>query len=158
MAGTPATVALTRLGIDFSVHEYDHDPRSTSFGLEAAQALNLDPESVFKTLVVSVDTAPAVALVPVNCTLDLKAFAAARGGRKSELVDPAVAQRLTGYVVGGISPVGQRKSLPTVVDESAHLMDIIYVSGGRRGLDIGLAPADLIRATQAITAGIARAS
>lgn len=158
MAGTPATVVLGKLGIAYTVHEYDHDPRATSFGLEAAQALGLPVLSVFKTLVANVDMVPSVALVPVSCMLDLKALAVARGGRRADLVDPEAAQRLTGYVVGGISPLGQRKSLPTIVDESALLLDVMFVSGGRRGLDVGLAPADLIRATGAVTAAIARAS
>jgi Cys-tRNA(Pro)/Cys-tRNA(Cys) deacylase len=158
MAGTPATVSLTRAGIPFSIHEYVHDPRATSYGLEAAQALGLDADHVFKTLVVMVDDNPAVGIVPVTCTLDLKAFAAARHGRRADLADPAIAQRLTGYVVGGISPIGQRKALPTVVDETALLLDRVYVSGGRRGFDIGLAPDDLLVATAGTTAAIARAT
>ena len=158
MAGTPATVALTTAHIAFSIHEYVHDPRSGSYGLEAAAALGLPADQVFKTLITNVDAAPTVAIVPVNCTLDLKLLAAALGGRKAELADPAVAQRLTGYVVGGISPIGQRKLLPTVLDESALLWDMVYVSGGRRGMDIGLAPADLVDITHAITTAISRAS
>lgn len=156
MAGTPATVALTRAGIDFSVHEYAHDPRAQSFGLEAAQALGLDPACVFKTLVANIDGAPAVAIVPVTGTLDLKALAAALGGRRAEMADPAVAQRLTGYVVGGISPLGQRRALPTVIDASAQDLVTMYVSGGRRGLDLGLAPQDLARLTSASFAPIGR--
>ncbi|MEI8261269.1 MAG: Cys-tRNA(Pro) deacylase [Actinomycetes bacterium] len=158
MAGTPATVALTTAHIAFSIHEYVHDPRSGSYGLEAAAALGLPADQVFKTLIANVDAAPTVAIVPVNCTLDLKLLAAALGGRKAELTDPAVAQRLTGYVVGGISPIGQRKLLPTVLDESALLWDMVYVSGGRRGMDIGLVPADLVDITHAITTAISRAS
>lgn len=158
MAGTPATVALTTAQIAFSIHEYVHDPRSGSYGLEAAAALGLPADQVFKTLITNVDAAPTVAIVPVNCTLDLKLLAAALGGRKAELADPAVAQRLTGYVVGGISPIGQRKLLPTVLDESALLWDMVYVSGGRRGMDIGLVPADLVDITHAITTAISRAS
>ena len=158
MAGTPATVALTTAHIAFSVHEYVHDPRSNSYGLEAAAALGLPADQVFKTLITNVDAAPTVAIVPVNCTLDLKLLAAGLGGRKAELADPAVAQRLTGYVVGGISPIGQRKLLPTVLDESALLWDKVYVSGGRRGMDIGLAPSDLVDVTRAITTAISRAS
>jgi len=158
VAGTPATVALTTAHIAFSIHEYVHDPRSGSYGLEAAAALGLLADQVFKTLITNVDAAPTVAIVPVNCTLDVKLLAAALGGRKAELADPAVAQRLTGYVVGGISPIGQRKLLPTVLDESALLWDMVYVSGGRRGMDIGLAPADLVDITNAITTAISRAS
>jgi len=149
---------LTTARIAFSIHEYVHDPRSGSYGLEAAAALGLPADQVFKTLITNVDAAPTVAIVPVNCTLDLKLLAAALGGRKAELADPAVAQRLTGYVVGGISPIGQRKLLPTVLDESALLWDMVYVSGGRRGMDIGLVPADLVDITHAITTAISRAS
>jgi len=149
---------LTTAHIAFSIHEYVHDPRSGSYGLEAAAALGLPADRVFKTLITNVDAAPTVAIVPVNCTLDLKLLAAALGGRKAELADPAVAQRLTGYVVGGISPIGQRKLLPTVLDESALLWDMVYVSGGRRGMDIGLVPADLVDITHAITTAISRAS
>lgn len=158
MAGTPATVALSRAGIAFSIHEYVHDPRAASYGLEAASALGLDADLVFKTLIVMVDDTPAVGIVPVTCTLDLKAFAAARHGRRADLADPALAQRLTGYVVGGISPIGHRKPLPTILEETALLLERIYVSGGRRGFDIGLTPEDLLVATGGTTAAIARAS
>lgn len=156
--GTPATVALQRAGVDFTLHEYDHDPRAESFGLEAAQALGLDPEQVFKTLLADVDGTTVVGIVPVAGTLDLKALAAAAGGRRAEMTDPARAQRLTGYVLGGISPVGQRRPLPTYLDDTAVLWDRIYVSGGRRGLDIGLTPADLVAVTTAVTAPIGRSS
>jgi Cys-tRNA(Pro)/Cys-tRNA(Cys) deacylase len=155
-AGTPATVVLTKAGISFSAHTYEHDPRSTSYGLEAAQLLGLDPASVFKTLIVNVDGDATVAVVPVNCSLDLKLIAAARGGRRAELADPTVAQRLTGYVIGGISPIGQKRALPTVLDVSASSLPTIYVSGGRRGFDIGIAPEDLIAATRGSYAAIAR--
>ena len=155
-AGTPATVRLTQLGIRFTVHAYAHDPGATSYGLEAAEALGLDPDQVFKTLVASVDGELAVGIVPVSGMLDLKALAAARGGRRAELADTKAAERATGYVVGGISPIGQRRALPTVLDETAVLHDTVYVSGGRRGLDIGLAPDDLVRATTAVLAAIAR--
>jgi len=158
MAGTPATVALTKAGIAYTEHEYVHDSRATSFGMEAADALGLDPTHVFKTLIVTVDDNPRVAIVPVNCMLDLKAFAAVCHGRKADLTDSTIAQRLTGYVVGGISPIGQRKQLPTVLDESALLLDRVFVSGGRRGFDIGLAPEDLLAVTGGVTAAIARAS
>jgi len=156
--GTPATVALQKAGISFTVHEYDHDPRAESYGLEAAHALGLDPEQVFKTLLADADGATVVGIVPVAGTLDLKALAASAGARRAEMTDPARAQRLTGYVLGGISPIGQRRALPTYLDDTAELWDRVYVSGGRRGLDIGIAPADLVAVTAAITAPIARAS
>lgn len=155
--GTPATTALTAAGIDFTVHAYDHDPRAESYGLEAAAALGLDPRTVFKTLLADVDDATVVAVVPVSGTLDLKALASAAGGRRAALTDPAAAQRLTGYVVGGISPIGQRRRLPTYVDDSALTAATVYVSGGRRGLDIGLAPTDLVSVTAAVVCPIGRA-
>lgn len=154
--GTPATAALTTAGIAFTSHTYEHDPRADSYGLEAADALGLDPDSVFKTLVVDIDGKPCVALVPVTTFVDLKAIARAGGGRTADLADPQAAQRLTGYVVGGISPIGQRKKLPTFIDESAQGLPVMYVSGGRRGFDIGLAPDDLQRITEATWAPIAR--
>jgi Cys-tRNA(Pro)/Cys-tRNA(Cys) deacylase len=154
--GTPATVALERAGVAFSVHAYDHDPRSTSYGLEAADALGLAPDLVFKTLLADVDGELAVAVVPVTGQLDLKALAAALGGRKASMADPAVAERTTGYVVGGISPIGQRKRLRTVLDESALPHPTVYVSAGRRGVDLGIAPADLVRVLGAHTAAIGR--
>lgn len=156
--GTPATVALTRAGVEFSTHAYEHDSRATSFGLEAASALGLDPQEVFKTLLADVDGRTVVGIVPVSGSLDLKGLAAAAGGRRAEMTDPARAQRLTGYVLGGISPIGQRTSLPTYLDVTAEGLARIYVSGGRRGLDVGLDPADLIRVTGAVLAPIGRAS
>ena len=155
-AGTPATVALTKAGIAFSIHQYDHDPRSTSYGLEAASALGLEAALVFKTLVATVDGTPTVAIVPVTGSLDLKLLAASLHGRRAELADSAVAQRLTGYVLGGISPIGQKRQLATVLDSSAEQLRTIYVSGGKRGFDIGLAPDDLIAATGGEYAAIAR--
>jgi Cys-tRNA(Pro)/Cys-tRNA(Cys) deacylase len=154
--GTPATVALARAGIAYSAHSYEHDPRAASYGLEAAEALGLRPEEVFKTLLAMVDGHAVVAIVPVSGSLDLKALASAAGGRRAELADAATAQRLTGYVLGGISPIGQKRPLPTFVDASAEELATIYVSGGRRGFDIGLAPADLVAATGAAYAPIAR--
>jgi Cys-tRNA(Pro)/Cys-tRNA(Cys) deacylase len=154
--GTPATVALTRAGVAFTTHPYDHDPAAASFGLEAAEALGLDPAQVFKTLFVDVDGRLVVGIVPVSRQLDLKAVAAAVGGKKAAMADPGDAERATGYVVGGISPLGQKRRHPTVLDESALAHEAVYVSGGRRGLDIGLAPADLVRLTEATTAAIAR--
>jgi Cys-tRNA(Pro)/Cys-tRNA(Cys) deacylase len=154
--GTPATVALTAAGIPFAEHQYQHDPATTNYGLEAASALGLEPDRVFKTLLADVDGRLVVGIVPVTGKLDLKALAAAVGGKRAEMADPAVAERKTGYVVGGISPIGQKTRLPTVLDETAELWDTIYVSGGRRGFDIELAPADLVRVTDAVVADIAR--
>lgn len=155
-AGTPATMRLTELGIPFSTHVYAHDPSERNFGQEAATVLGLDPDQVFKTLLANVDDTLTVAIVPVSGLLDLKALASARGGRRAELADPKVAERVTGYIIGGISPIGQKRALPTVLDELAVLYDVVYVSGGRRGFDIGLAPDDLVRATGAQLAAIAR--
>ena len=155
-AGTPATVALTAAGIPFTAHAYEHDPANTNFGLEAAAALQLDPEQVFKTLLADVDGKLVVGIVPVTGKLDLKALAAAIGGKRAEMADPKLAERRTGYVVGGISPIGQKTAHPTVLDETAELYDTVFVSGGRRGLDLELAPADLVRITDATVTAIAR--
>ena len=152
---TPAVNALEAAGIAFTIHEYDHDPAARSFGSEAATVLRLDPDQVFKTLLVTADGEHAVGIVPVSCTLSLKAVGAVLGRKRVEMCDPAVAQRVTGYVLGGISPFGQRKLLPTVIDETCHLYDTVYVSGGRRGLDVGVAPGDLVRVLAAVTADIA---
>lgn len=152
--GTPALVILQRSDVDFSVHTYAHDPAAESFGMEAAEALNLDPATVFKTLLAEVDGTATVAIVPVTGQLDLKGLAAARGGKRARMMDVAAAERMTGYVAGGISPLGQRKALPTVIDASAEGLATVYVSGGQRGLDIGLAPADLLRLTGATYAPI----
>lgn len=154
--GTPATVALTRAGVPFTAHTYDHDPAATSYGLEAAEALGLEPATVFKTLLADVDGDLVVGVVPVTGQLDLKALAAAVGGKKAQMADPAVAERVTGYVVGGISPIGQKRRLRTVLDASADAHATVFVSGGRRGLDLGLAPDDLARVTGATRAPIAR--
>ncbi|KWX04445.1 hypothetical protein TH66_07615 [Carbonactinospora thermoautotrophica] len=155
-ASTPATVALTKAGVPFTLHSYEHDPNTPSYGLEAADALGLPPERVFKTLIARVDGKLTVGVVPVDRQLDLKALAAATGGKKATMADPAEAERATGYVVGGISPLGQRRRLPTVVDESALGFETVYVSAGRRGLDVELAPADLVKLTDAVVAPIAR--
>lgn len=155
--GTPAIVAAERAGIRFAVHEYAHDPRAESYGLEAAEALGVAPERVFKTLLAVVDGARlVVAIVPVVAQLDLKALAAAVGGRKAELAKPADAERATGYVVGGISPLGQKRRLPTFLDMTAERPPTIHVSAGRRGLEIELAAADLVALTGATVAAIAR--
>lgn len=155
-SGTPATVALTAAGISFTRHAYEHDPAARSFGIEAAQVLGLPPEQVFKTLLVDTGSGLAVGVVPVAGSLDLKAMAHALGAKRVTMADPAAAQRSSGYILGGISPIGQKRPLPTVVDESAELFDVVYVSGGRRGLDLGLFPADLVAVTDATVADIAR--
>ena len=154
--GTPATTTLTRAKVAFEVHPYEHDPAAASYGLEAAAALSLPPGQVFKTLLVDSGSGLGVGVVPVDRQLDLKAVAAALGWKKAAMADPASAQRSTGYVLGGISPVGQKRRLPTVVDRSATGFKRVYVSGGRRGLDISLSPADLVRVTGALVADIVR--
>ncbi|MEO7447437.1 MAG: Cys-tRNA(Pro) deacylase [Humibacillus sp.] len=153
---TPATLALDRGGIAYSRHPYEHDPAAASFGLEAAAALGVDRARVFKTLLVETGAGLAVGIVPVDCQLDLKAMAGALTVKAVTMADPPAAQRSTGYVVGGISPIGQKRALPTVLDETAYAFDTIYVSGGRRGFDIGLSPADLAAVTGAVTARIRR--
>ncbi|POH57456.1 Cys-tRNA(Pro) deacylase [Arthrobacter glacialis] len=153
-AGTPATVALTAAGVQFTAHSYAHDPANTSYGTEAADVLGVSPERVFKTLMADVAGTLTVAIVPVNGMLDLKALAQAVGHKKATMADPAAAKRRTGYVLGGISPLGQRQQSPTVLDESALLCETIYVSGGRRGFDVELSPTDLISLTKATTAKI----
>lgn len=156
-AATPAVAALVKSGVKHTLHPYEHDPGSElGYGLEAAAAIGVPPEQVFKTLCVRVDGELAMGVVPVDAKLDLKAVAAALGGKKAEMAAPADAERATGYVVGGISPVGGRKRLPVALDESATGFDAVYVSGGRRGLDVGLAPADLASVTAAVVAPIAR--
>ncbi|CAM5568750.1 Cys-tRNA(Pro) deacylase [Streptomyces pilosus] len=154
--GTPATVALTAAGVPFTVHSYDHDPSHPSYGEEAVEAMGVAPERVFKTLVADVDGALTVAVVPVAGQLDLKALASAAGGKRAAMADPALAERTTGYVRGGISPLGQRKRLPTVLDESATRHETICVSAGRRGLEVELSPADLTGLTSAVLAPIGR--
>lgn len=154
--GTPATVALSAAGIAFEVRTYEHDPRAASYGLEAAEALDADPGRVFKTLMASLDGSLVVGIVPVTGQLDLKALARALGGSKAVMAEVAAAERATGYVAGGISPVGQKRRHRTVLDASALDHDTILVSGGRRGFDIELAPADLVAITGAVTATIGR--
>jgi len=156
-SGTPALRVLQEAGVVHTVREYVHDPRSElSFGMEAAQALGVDPARVLKTLLAEVDGALVVAVVPVTGELDLKALAAAVGGKRATMAEPAAAERATGYVVGGISPLGQRRRLPTVVDESALAHGTVLVSAGRRGADVELAPADLVALTGATTARVGR--
>ncbi|MBV2362531.1 Cys-tRNA(Pro) deacylase [Streptomonospora nanhaiensis] len=153
--GTPATVAATRAGIAFTLHPYTAAGGGGSYGEEAADALGVARDRVFKTLVAEVDGALTVGVVPVSATLDLKALAAAAGGKKAAMADPAAAERATGYVRGGISPLGQRRRLRTVVDSSAAAHPTVFVSAGRRGLQMELAPADLVRLTGAATGPIA---
>lgn len=153
---TQATLALGRAGVGFTPHPYEHDPRATSYGLEAAQVLGVDPARVLKTLMAEVDGRLAVAVVPVAGQLDLKALARALGASRAAMADPAAAERATGYVVGGISPIGQKRPHPTVVDVSALEHPTVLVSGGRRGFDVELAPTDLVSVTGATTAPIAR--
>ncbi|MFE0327290.1 Cys-tRNA(Pro) deacylase [Streptomyces sp. NPDC058960] len=155
--GTPATVALTAAGVVFTVHAYDHDPSHPSYGEEAAEAMGVSPDRVFKTLVADVDGALVVGVVPVAGSLDLKALATAVGGKRAAMADPVLAERTTGYVRGGISPLGQRKRLRTVLDESASSHTTICVSAGRRGLEVELSPEDLAKLTEATLAPIARA-
>jgi Cys-tRNA(Pro)/Cys-tRNA(Cys) deacylase len=157
VGGTPATVALTRAGIGFTLHPYEHDPRAQSFGLEAAEALGVDPRRVFKTLMASLDGARlCVGIVPVSGSLDLKALARALGGSKAAMAEVAAAERATGYVAGGISPIGQRRAHPTVLDDSALGCETVFVSAGRRGLDLEIAPQDLVSVTSAVVAAIRR--
>lgn len=159
MAKTPAMTVLDKARVGYTVHEYAHDPAAAArvggFGLEAAAALGAEPDQVFKTLVAVVDTRLVVGIVPVTARLDLKALAVAVHGKRGELADPAAAQRATGYVVGGISPLGLKRRLPAVLDSSAADFEVILVSGGRRGLDLGLAPEDLVRLIGAVLAPIA---
>jgi Cys-tRNA(Pro)/Cys-tRNA(Cys) deacylase len=152
---TPATVLLEKQKVAHRIHAYTHDPRAESYGAEAVAALDIEPARCFKTLVATVDGTLTVAVVPVTGSLDLKALAAAAGGKRAVMADPVLAERTTGYVRGGISPLGQRKRLATVVDASATTFDTVFVSAGRRGLEIELAPADLVRLTAATVAPVA---
>ncbi|MFN8126879.1 MAG: Cys-tRNA(Pro) deacylase [Candidatus Nanopelagicales bacterium] len=155
-SATPATVALARAGVPYALHAYRHDDRTEEYGAEAATELGVESERVFKTLVVDVDGDPVVAVVPVSGRLDLKALAAAVGGKKAALAEPADAERITGYKVGGISPLGQRRELPTVLDTTAMTYESILVSAGRRGLDLEIMPDHLVAILNARTAPIAR--
>lgn len=152
---TPATRELSQRGIPFVEHNYRHDPTVTDFGAEAAREIGVAPDRVFKTLLTTVDDDLIVAVVPVSTMLDLRALARVRGGKRARLADPLVAERKTGYVVGGISPIGQKSQLPTVIDSSADRSATIFVSGGRRGLDLELSPDDLVTVTRGVWAMIA---
>ena len=158
--GTPATVVLSSAGVAYDLHPYEHEAgpagSHAAYGLEATAALGLDPGQVFKTLVASVDGRLVVAVVPVSGSLDLKALAGAVGGKRAEMADPAAAERATGYVVGGISPMGHRSRLDVVVDATVETWEQVFVSAGRRGLQVSLSPADLVRVTAARVAPIGR--
>ncbi|WP_022963684.1 Cys-tRNA(Pro) deacylase [Halopseudomonas pelagia] len=154
---TPATKLLDKAGIDYRLHRYQHDPKAESYGGEAADKLDLNPARVFKTLLASTDAHELlVAIVPVNGMLDLKALATAANAKRITMADPAAAQRSTGYLLGGISPLGQKKFLRTFIDNSAQQWPTLYVSGGRRGLEIELAPTDLADQTRGEFASISR--
>ncbi len=157
-AATPALAALTKAGVPHEVVTFDHDPRERSFGVEAVHALTsargITPEQIFKTLIIAVPGGLAVAILPAPARLSLKAAAAALGAERAAMAEPAAAERATGYVVGAVSPFGQRKTLPTVLDAGALAWDRVYCSAGRRGWDVAVAPQDLIRLTGAITADI----
>ena len=153
---TPATAVLTAAGISFDTVSYPHDPRAAGYATEAAEKLDLDPARVFKTLVISLDGKLAVGVVPASGSLDLKAVADALGGKKAQLADQREAERKTGYIAGGISPVGQKTRLATALDESAMAFPTIFVSGGRRGFEIEIAPADLVSVCSAVVAAIGR--
>ncbi|MEM8706561.1 MAG: Cys-tRNA(Pro) deacylase [Actinomycetota bacterium] len=153
---TPAIELLKRLGIEHRVIQYDHDPDHPSFGEEAVEALGIDADAAFKTLMVTLDDGrQAIGVVPVSCTLNLKAIAAAAGAKKATMTDPAEAERRSGYVVGGISPFGQKQLQPTFVDEWATVLDEVHCSGGRRGLEVVVAPEAFTTALDAIFAPIA---
>ena len=156
-APTPAIAALVRAKVAHTLHPYHHDPGTTAFGDEVVAALNWDPERVFKTLVASIDGSLVVGIVPVATQLDLKALAAAAGGKRGQLAKVADAERSSGYVAGGISPIGQRKTLPTVIDSSVEHFPTVMVSAGKRGLQVELAPADLIAVCKARVSPIAAA-
>ena len=153
--GTPATALLAKRKVPHTLHSYDHDPRHESYGLEAAEALGIEADRVFKTLVAEVDGKLAVGVVPVTGQLDLKALAAALKGKKARMAEVAAAERATGYVAGGISPLGQKKRLPVVIDASAREFATVFCSAGRRGLEVELAPAALAELTGAVLAPIA---
>jgi Cys-tRNA(Pro)/Cys-tRNA(Cys) deacylase len=153
---TPAIKALELAKISFQLHEYAHDSRASSYGLEAAEALGLEPTTVYKTLLAQLENKElVVAIVPVINSLQLKSLAKVAGAKRAEMADPGDAQRSTGYLVGGISPFGQKKRLRTFIDEAVLALQHVHVSGGRRGLEIEIAPTDLIAATRATTAAIA---
>jgi len=152
VAKTRGIAAAERAGIVHSVHSYEHDPKAESYGLEAAERLGVDPARVLKTLVVDLDGSLEVAVVPVEAQLDLRAL----GGKRSRMADPRDVERSSGYVLGGVSPLGQRRRLPTTIDESALEHETVFVSAGRRGLELELDPRDLVRLTDAKVRRVAR--
>jgi Cys-tRNA(Pro)/Cys-tRNA(Cys) deacylase len=158
--GTLAVEAANAAGVSFRLHEYRHDPDAESYALEASDALGIDPAQVHKTLILMLERVPrpelVVAVVPADSSCDLKAAATALGFKRADMADPKEAQRSSGYVLGGISPLGQRQALRTVIDEDAQLWDTIFVSAGRRGLEIELSPTDLSSLTNAVFASIAK--
>ncbi|SFX78694.1 Cys-tRNA(Pro) deacylase [Marinospirillum alkaliphilum] len=151
---TPAINLVRQKKVAHQVHEYSHDPAAASYGLEAAEKMGVPTAQVFKTLVTEVDGKLVVAVLPVDHQLSLKKVARAAGGKKAVMADPAKVERTTGYVLGGVSPLGQKKALPTLIDASAENLALMYVSAGRRGLEISLAPSDLQRLTNAIVADL----
>ena len=146
---TPATLALSTAGIAFTLFPYDYDPDAARVGLQAAEALGKNPEQVFKTLMAEVDGKPVCVVVPSDCEVSMKKLAATFGGKSANMMKPLDAERLTGFKVGGISPFGQRKKVPTAIDETAELFDEVLINGGQRGLLVGLSPADAVRAIDA---------
>lgn len=153
---TPAVKMAEEAGVDFRLHRYQHDAAAESYGLEAAELLDLDPRRVFKTLLAVVDDQPQVAMVPVHLSLDLKALAKTAGGKKARMADADLAQRITGYVLGGISPLGQKRRSPLWLDQSALSFDTLYMSAGRRGLEIEMAAVDLLALTAGQCVALAR--
>ena len=153
---TPATLALTKAGIPFTLAHYDYDPSAERVGLQAAEAMGVSAAEVFKTLMVELDGKPACAIIPSDEELNMKKLAAALGGKSAQMMKPADAERLTGYKIGGISPLGQRKAAPTALDELATLYDEIFLNGGQRGLQIRIRPADLVTALNCVVADLVR--
>lgn len=153
---TPATLALTKASIPFTLAHYDYDPNAERVGLQAAEAMGVSAAEVFKTLMVELDGKPACAIIPSDEELNMKKLAAALGGKSAQMMKPADAERLTGYKVGGISPLGQRKAVPTALDELATLYDEIFLNGGQRGLQIRIRPADLVTALNCVVADLVR--
>ena len=153
---TPATLALDKADVAYSLATYDYDPHAERVGLQAAEALGVSPSIVLKTLMVEVDGRPACVVVPSDCEVNMKKVAVAFGGKSAEMMKPADAERLTGYKVGGISPFGQRKRVPTAVEEMATLEEAVYLNGGQRGLQIRMRPDDLLRVLEATAADLVR--
>ena len=153
---TPATLALKQLGIRFELHSYAYDPNAERVGLQAAEAMGVSPAEVFKTLMAELDGKPVCAVVPSDEEVNMKKLAAALGGKSAHMMKPADAERLTGYKVGGISPLGQRKLVPTALDELATLYDEIFLNGGQRGLQIRIRPDDLVKALDCVVADLVR--